>query len=69
MIVFKCIEQFEGVAFALAGIEHNDFVLFRSIVFLIAIEECAATEIREHLANAMDKHVWMLVSIVSFNML
>ena len=45
-------------------VEEYDFVARRVIIFLVACEENVGTQIRKHLAYAVNKDIGMLVAIV-----
>lgn len=69
MRVFKSVKKRKRVALLMTWIEENDFVARRVVVFLVACEENVGAQIREHLAYAMNKDIWMLVTIVQIYML
>jgi hypothetical protein len=64
MRIFKRIEQGERVSFLMSGIEEDNLVSGRVVVFLITCKKYIGTEIWEHLSYAMNEYIRLVIAIV-----
>jgi hypothetical protein len=69
MLIGKRIKQGKGITDTVAGIEEDDLVNIRIVIFLIAIKKDIATQIGKHFSDAIDKNIGMLITVIFLNIL
>ena len=65
MIVLQGVEQAEGVAVLLPGIEHDNLVFIGLVIVLVKSQELVDPKIREHGADAIEEHIGIAYAILS----
>ena len=64
MGILQDVEQAERIALLVSRIEEDNLIPRGVVVFLIPSEKHVSTQIRKHLAYAMDEHVGLVVAVV-----
>lgn len=65
MVVLQGVEQAEGVAVLLPGIEHDNLVFIGLVIVLVKSQELVDPKIREHGADAIEEHIGIAYAILS----
>ena len=64
MGILQDIEQAERIALLMPRIEEDNLISRGVVVFLVPCEKHVGTQIRKHLAYAVDEHVGLVVAVV-----
>ena len=64
MGILQYVEQTEGISLLMSRIEEDNLIPRGIIVFLVPGEKHVGTQVREHLADAVDEHVRLVVAVV-----
>ena len=64
MRIFQSVKEGERVPFLMTRIEEDNAVLVRLVVLFITGKEDIRPHVGEHLADAVNEHVWLVITIV-----